>query len=107
MQEVSFRDSVVEISSPKREVDGWWIQVRARQNKHIGPFATLEAAQEYRVHRFILWGANSIRRGGWLWKKTEELWVATLPESTGSDGVLLRSEPCSRPDFGILESVRV
>jgi len=101
--EVSFCDCKVEVSLPVCERGEWWVYVRARKSVRTGPFESFDAAQLYRKHRFMYWRAVSVGRGGWLWKKAEDVWVATVPKAPGPGGILLHAAPCSRADYGVLD----
>ena len=76
----AYCDQMIRVDTPKEASCEWHFFVESRASRRVGPFPSYDAAKVYRDRLFKTWQRVAIERNGWLWKMTEECWVATIPE---------------------------
>lgn len=89
-------DRAFDISLPALEQGGWWIRICGIRKPYLGPFETESRAYNVRDLWFKKWSVRAQALEGWVWKKTEEVWVVTTPHCALSAGRPLQQRVCSK-----------
>lgn len=74
---------------------GWLLQVLGIRRWSWGPYPTEDAARAAEHQIFRRWAQAAQGRGGWVWRKTSEIWVVTTPAGVEVGGTPMCREACS------------
>ena len=89
-------DRAFDVPLPVFDGGVWWVCSPGRDRRRLGPFQSKKRADDIRNTWFEKWADRARNLEGWVWKRTEEVWVVTTPHSAIPTGRPLDQQVCSR-----------